>query len=286
VFHGFVPIPDPTRVGFWNTSFLDLAPADAGLVVAALGGAALLAACARGLRSRREVVWVFLTGTLALLAFTLFVWYGYLRHHGQIYLWFVVCCWLLRGVRPGERTNQPPVRSGLLTAVLVVQVVVAGYAYGSDLVHPFSNAEAVGRHLSRAEFSGVTLVGSIDYAVEPVTAYLDRPVYYPESERFGTFIDWGPSRRHVPPTAVIEDAVGLLRERGADVVIVLNYPPGRMRLGEIVPVDSDARLRYFARFVGAIVPDENYYLCQLYRGPAAEPDVDRPPSAADNGPRR
>jgi hypothetical protein len=149
----------------------------------------------------------------------------------------------------------------VLVAILFLQLAAGGHAYAMDLMRPFSNARAAGLHLRQERFAEMTLVGSIDYAIQPIAAYVDRRFFYPESGEFRTFVDWGPDRRLVPPQVVLRESLRLLTDEERDVVIVFSYRPGAMEPGQALPLGPDAQLSCFARFVGAIVPDENYHLC-------------------------
>jgi hypothetical protein len=243
-----------------------------------------VALAAYSLRRKRALSVVFVVGTVTMLSITLFVWYGSVRHHGQILLWYLVCAWLWYCLDTEETTADTPapwrgLGGTLLTILLLGQALAGAHAYAMDLRHPFSNAKAVGLHLRHANFEDVTLAGSIDYAVQPIAAFVERPIYYAESGDFRTFLDWGPSREIVPPQVVLRDALALLREHDRDVVIVFSYQPGTMQPGETLRLGPDARLHCFARFDGALVPDENYHLCRAYPAPT---DVDSPNTRTDN----
>jgi hypothetical protein len=288
--YGYLPFPDVTRLEFWNSNLLGLLPGLWTPIVGALLGMALWIFSARQLRSRPAVMWVFVAGSLGLVSVILLVWYGWLRHHGQVFLWFVACCWLWYAPDPTAtapmRTARPPMSSGLAgaiwIAVLFVQFGAGAYAYAFDLAHPFSSSKEAGRFLQAEEFVDVDLVGSIDYAVQPIAAYIDRPIYYPESRAFGTFIDWGPVRRHRSFSQLIDQATRLLDERGREIVLILSYRPAGAELGKTVSVGGGIRMRCFARFAGAIVADENYHLCHLFRPRRAAPDVDTGSVGDDN----
>ncbi len=291
VWYGAVPLPDPTVLESWNSNLLQLLPTPWDAVVGAAFALPLLVLFAAALRSKPAVSAVFVLGTLTQLSIVLFVWYGSARHHGQVFVWFLLCVWLWRGLdqtspeaaaTPAPASRGPT--AGVLTGLLALQAVAGAYAFARDLAHPFSNAEAAGRFLRGADFDDVTLVGSIDYSVQPIAAFIDRPFYYPESKRFGTFIEWGPTRELVPLGVVLEDALRLMRSGGRDVVVVFNYAPRGMQPGDRTALGGGARMRCFARFTGALVADENYHLCHVYqRAPTAGPGaVDSPPTTNDN----
>jgi len=291
VIRGAVPLPDFSLYHFWNSNLLQLLPGSTGILLGALLAVTLLALATCRFRAKPALSFVFILGSATMLSVTFFVWYGWVRHHGQVFLWYVVCCWLWYGLvssGSAEEDTSPARGSGpagaTLTVLLLLQAVAGAHAYAMDLLHPFSNAKATGQYLSQDEFADVTLVGSVDYSMQPVAAYLDRKFYYPESGEYRTFLDWGPSRRLVPPETVLRDSLKLLEQDRRDVVIVFNFQPGNLEPGETVRVGPDARLRCFARFDGALVPDENYHLCRLSaeHPESSGGDVDSHGGATDN----
>ena len=290
VFRGAVPLPDFSLHHFWNSNLLQLLPGSSGIYVGAILAGVLLTLATWRFRDRPALSFVFILGTMTMLSVTFFVWYGWVRHHGQVFLWYVACCWLWYGLqgRDGEDetkvTRGAALASALMTALLLLQAIAGAHAYAMDFLYPFSNAKRTGEHLSRGEFEEVTLVGSIDYAIQPVSAYANRSFYHPESGEFRTFLDWGPSRTLVSPETVLRDSLALLEEHRRDVVIVFNFQPGTLEPGRTLPLGPDALLQCFARFDGAIVPDENYHLCRLSsrRSAPAGRDVDSPRGTTDN----
>jgi hypothetical protein len=264
IYRGYVPLPNLGDPHPWNTNILDVLPQPGRAWLMAGLGVALLVLSWLGLRQSRRALIVFLLGSGAMLMITFVLWRGWLRQQGQVYLLFVVAVWLCRAGEPPTRARRV---GPLVTVVLALQAVAGAYAFAIDLGRPFSRARDVGRYLSRPEFRDVTLVGSHDYAAQPIAAYVDAQIYYPQTRRFGTFVTWGAERQLVTSKQVLDEAVGLLRSRGKDVVVVLNYEVKAPRQGEVVPYGPDVRVEGLARFEGAIVDDENYFVYRFTRSP-------------------
>ncbi len=253
VFYGWVPLPDFRGAAFWNTSILFLLPEPlrpwAGLSL----GTALLLLSALALRRKPSLLLAYVVGSAAMLGVVLFVWYGQLRQHGQFFLLFVACSWLAASRIP---------RQAAWTGLLVIHVLAGAYAWSRDLLLPFSNAAAAAAFVERETPAGAVLVGSVDYAVEPITAYIDRPIYYPETKRFGTFMTWGEGRTLVPPIAALDAAADFARE-GREVVMILSNKPADYAPGQVVPLGDGVRMEFLKAFLGAIVHEENYFLFRL-----------------------
>jgi len=279
---GFVPLPDFRAYASWNSTALAMLPPGLAGPVGALGGATAILVAARSLRRAPEALVVFLAGSAALLAVTLFVWFGFVRHHGQHFVWFLACAWIATALESRAR-GWGSGRSGRasLGLLLGLHVLVGAHAYLRDLALPFSNARAVAAHLVASGLSDLPIVGSIDYAAQPVAAFLDRPVWYPESDRHGTFIDWSDRRRLVPVAKAIGDARALARAAGRDAILVLNHPWRDLSVGARVTIGDGATIYLFARFRGALVADENY---DLYRVSDAGPALTERRDGADNWP--
>lgn len=257
---GLLALPDPGNFHTWNSTLLDALPGLAGPLLGALLGSGFLILGVASLRRDRPLLAVFLLGAAAMLGFLLFVWFGYQRHHGQVFLWFLACFWLLREPRaaPSGATRV------VLTVLLATQVLSCAWALARDWVHPFSNAGAAGAYLSAETGEDGLLVGSIDYAVQPIAAFVERPVYYPESDRFGTFMDWSTRRRMVPVERAVEAALELVEERGGEVMLILTYTP-RGTIGETWRLEGGVEMTFEARFDGALVANENYCIYRLAR---------------------
>jgi hypothetical protein len=211
---------------------------------------ALLAGALAALRPQPRWLGTFLLGLAPMLGLVLFVWYGSQRHHGQPFLWFLACAWLAGGLRrPAER---------VLVGLLALQLLAGAALLATDLARPFSSARAAARWLERPENADAVLVGSRDYAVEPIAAWTERPFYYPDQRRFGTFMRWGPERREVGAEQIESDCADLVRRERRRVLLVTSGAPGDLELGAERELRPGIRVRYVARFDGAIVPDENY----------------------------
>jgi hypothetical protein len=252
---GALPLPDLASEHAWNSNLMRSLPAPWHPIAPALASLVLAAAAAAALRHRPRWRATFLLGLAPMVGLTLFVWYGSQRHHGQPFLWFLACAWLAGGLRrPAER---------VLAGLLALQLLAGGALLAQDLARPFSSARAAARWLEQPEQADALLAGSRDFAVEPIAAWTQRPFYYPDQRRFGTFMHWGPARVEVGQDRIESDCVELVRREGRRVLLVLNSPPSDLTLGAERELRPGIRVRYVARFDGAIVADENYHVLAI-----------------------
>jgi len=268
---GALPLPLPASQHPWNSSLAQGLAAPWYPLVPVGVGVGLVIAGVLALRHRPRSLAAFGLGVVPMLALTLFVYFGSLRHHAQPFLWFVACAWLAGGLRrePGSASGPPRAAEPLLVGLLAVQAIAGAMLLAADATRPFSSARATAAWLERPEYADALLVGSVDYAVQPIAAWTESPFYYPEQRRFGTFVDWGGSRVQLPTNRALEEGIDLVRRESRSVVLVLTTPPPSLLRETQVELRPDVHARYLASFEGAIVPDENYTLFLLYdpRGP-------------------
>ncbi|MES1245974.1 MAG: hypothetical protein ABUT39_30480 [Acidobacteriota bacterium] len=251
VARAWLPVPNPTEPTAWNTNVLWHLRNGA----TALIGVALMGAAAGALRRSRPALVLYLGGTAALLGFSYLKYSGYTRHFGAYFLLFLACLWIARA------QDREPARDRLLIALLAVQILAGAWVYGQDLVRPFSAAQATAGFLRDPRYSEALLLGYRDSVATPVTGYLGRPFYYPQSRSFGTYILWNQDRvAEVPFGELCKLLRRQLRQHREGIVLVFNQPP---------PL-CGARLKpeELASFRDSLLPEETYGVYRLRMLPA------------------
>ncbi len=95
MFDALVPIPRVTR-HWWNTQAIELPDPVRGVM-----GVACIVAIGAALRTR-EARTVLVAGCVGIFAVTLFVYTGYLRHWGHVFVIVLVATWIDRMIRKDE----------------------------------------------------------------------------------------------------------------------------------------------------------------------------------------
>lgn len=211
----------------WDTPF-----ASYNLRVAAILASALFASGVILFRRQAAALIFYVTGTLGVGAFLYVKYIGFTRHTGFLFLVFLFAWWLSR-VR--EDGGEPKKDTGwnwwlqaagalLLTAMLTVQAINGAYAVSRDVAQPFSGGKATARCLMDHKLDGGFIAVTPDWAGSPIAAYLNRPLYYPQAHRHGTFTIWNTRREDE-----ITDEEFLRRAfqeaQGRETVVILNQPP-------------------------------------------------------------
>jgi hypothetical protein len=256
-----VPLPPP-GIDFWEWNIVR------SLRIQYLLAIPLVAAIAFTFLGRPSLFVLYLTATAGLVAFFQFVHLGNLRHHGYMFMMTVVCLWLNND--PARRWaprwgSGPRWANALLTVLLIIHAVGGMSAYARDLGYPFSVSSAVARYIKSHKLDKMEMIGYEDFFVSPVTAYIDRPMYYAEAGRSGTFIVWDyKNRKVVRERGLLREAQEMAERGKGDVLIVANY---RILDDAIATGRWRHPVRKIAEFPRGIVPYEEYslYIVQYVR---------------------
>jgi hypothetical protein len=180
-----IPVPAWWEDHFWNTQFLLDSPNKSkflNLVVAIIA----LAMTIFVLYQNKKSLVVFLSNLLlsfviALLVFPLTS--G--RYAGFIYIGFVMAYWLYCYESPVTKKNKL-----LINSLLVLHLITGVFMALKDIRLPFSNAYRV-TELLKVPPENARIV--TDYwAMNPISAFADKPIYCIDIQREISFVLWGP----------------------------------------------------------------------------------------------
>jgi hypothetical protein len=275
----YLPIP-PFDLHFWNNYVWTASPY--------LKTLALLSVCSFvafsmiGFVRKPFVFFLFAGCTFGLLAFFYFKNYdGWgSRHAGFLFIAFIMSAWL---DRCREQTSwsissesffkkwETPF-SHSITVVLLLQIVASFVAASVDYRHPFSMAKSVAEYISERGLNNRVIVGYSDWATSAIVGYLGiSQFYYPDGDRFGSYVRWDKRRmtnwdekpievmmkiiyQNVVDKARQLDAHELTDGKGQGVLIIVANPP----FGDDLMQAS--KLQKIGEFTGAIRDDENFYI--------------------------
>jgi hypothetical protein len=244
VWRGLVPIP-PLNRQFWNRDVLEPIP-----LVRAAAGVALFAIVLVALRGSPAALLAFAVGGAGLLAFSYLIYTGGIRHHGHYFLLLTAACWMAatsmtRGTRPAWRP--------LLASLAVVQLAIGAFASAVDFRFTFSGSRDAASYIRAHYPPDVPIVADPDLPGVPIAAWLDRDVFFPQSDRSGGFVIWNNQRQPPDLGRAVAAADRLSTSAARDVLLVTTraqpQPP--------------PRFRHVAHFEGTIVREESYEIYVL-----------------------
>ena len=272
-----LPIPRPYFY-FWNSNaLLEFEPFRRVAIPVSLALAAWLGFV---LSRRREAAVLFGVGALGLMALFGLVYGGDVRHHGFLFVLFVMGAWL---ANEAPVTPDPPatrwrrLRQAALTPTLALVLLahVAGtpIALGYEYAKVFSSGGRAADVLRARGLDGAPLVAEVDFPATAVLGQLEGDVfaYSPRNGRTFSFVKWTRARAWDPTDEdTLHYAAALGASRGEDAVLLMNRP----LLPELI--DGHAVVR-IAELYDSMIQEENFYIYRVARNTEASLGVDPTP---------
>ena len=256
----FFPIPGH-EAHFWGTNILDEYWRFARMKIYC--SCALVASLIATFMRRPLALTTFAAGAAGLLGFFYITSIGDLRHHGFLFILFMVAAWLYRSSEDDEGTPAL-VRAGfpggiaptaLVTPVLIFQLSGGISAFQMALKNVFSNGQRASVYIKEHGLARLPIAGDVDYAMASIVGYLNKDkVYFPRANRFGSYVIWDKSRLHqMSQEELLRRTTAFAKAAGQDILLIVNYP---------LPKDLAASrsISHIASFTGATMGDEDFHL--------------------------
>jgi hypothetical protein len=263
-----VPIPRPYFF-FWNSNALLWAiasPAARFALAAALFAWALFV-----VSSDLFAAILFAAATLLLVGLFAGVYSGSVRHHGFIFVAFVMSAWIARR-RAGAPAFRTTALAATLTTVLALHLPGAAIAIAYDAKYIFSSGKRAADELRARGLDRTLMVAEFDYPAIALLGQLgpNAFAYTPRTGRRFSFVKWTRDRDWEPTDEQsIDFAARLGAERGEDPVLVMNRPL-------LPPFIDGRRVVLLAERYDSMIEEENFYIYRIAREPPrAEPVAGR-----------
>ena len=159
------------------------------------------------------ILFLYIAGTLGIFLFTYFIYYSdNLRHTGHFFLLFLICFWLQKSRDINwfffkDKLELPSIdrySNQVIIVILSLHLITGIVAYTNDLIRPFSMSKATASYIEQTKLDTLPIMAVPDERVSAIAGYLDREVYYPQSDRWGSFVIWDSKRRNVTAEEIVE----------------------------------------------------------------------------------
>jgi hypothetical protein len=269
-FKAFYHFPDLLATYTWNTNIFT-ANKFIGVLFALLFPVVLIKAFGNKPLSLLVVV-------LASLGISLFFYtelmYNYtVRHWGYIFLAYYAAVWLQYGMDQTKYTlywnrflpryftiESKGITQGLFYSTLIIQVAAACYAYTLDLNKNFCNAKEAANYIQQHHAENDLIILSSFMSGTAVSAYLDKPLYYPEYKGWGSYGKWNTPSWQVSREELLKQIHELNNHKQA--YLLLDYkvfePTGNKQAGQVVFDDEDCSIVYITSFDDGIINHEQF----------------------------
>jgi hypothetical protein len=176
---------------------------------------------------RRAALAFFLVGTVGYITFFNLLLEGAARHHGHLFIVWVVSAWLAWSGPPNQWPRLPriggeaeAIARRLFTCSLVIPVLATIQFVVADLRGPFADAASAAAVIRAEGLRDVPIIGHSRPGAQPVAALLDRKVIFPVERKTLSFIEWGPKRPNGGSARATDSVATLLLTRECRVLVV------------------------------------------------------------------
>jgi hypothetical protein len=269
IWRSYVPIPDVSLQHFWNINFLIdskiddaflIAGSEIGKFVALILTLIIVITTIRLLSGYFVGFFIYGVGTLSIILFNYFALNPELRHHGHLFLLFIVALWLANShLCASNSLEQNSVRfrwiNRWLGMFLCLQLVAGIYIYSMDLIRPFSVMKSAAAYLQSHGLQDQFILGYRYRQVSVLAGYLDRQIFYAESQQLGSF--WLSREKEIKSEKKLLNIVQeVRRQNDTDILLVLTQP---------IKPPVELNIVELERFQGAIESSENEVYLYLAR---------------------
>ena len=183
--------------------------------------------------SRPRVLLFFIVSTAGILMMT-FIKHAQTRHIGHLFYVLIISLWLLPYVKPTEIGSRILRSISMSAEKILVFFLIAIFwfhlrlgimAFENIFDYKYSGSKDAADFIRSNHLENDPILGFTDEEVTSIAAYLDKPVYYPQSGKFGTYCLWNRERmRHITPEVIYNDTQRLAAQYQMDVVLVFTQP--------------------------------------------------------------
>ncbi|MFB2646963.1 hypothetical protein ACE09Y_11940 [Raphidiopsis sp. BLCC-F218] len=226
---------------------------------------------------RPIILFLYTLGTIEILVFTYVKFLGGPRHYGHLYILLIACFWLssyynalLLKFSLSKLTflSQAIINCTsrvlkltksyhnlAIMVILYCQMIGGIFAFTRDIIIPFSSSKEASAYIQEQyqdKLKDLFIVGSRDYAISPISGYINRQIYYPEISNMGSFVLFTNQRKEVNHTEVLSQMNEICQKQSNPVLLILNRP--------LETKHSNLNIDFIQQFTKGFIYDERYYL--------------------------
>src|SRR5436190_3883393 len=209
------------------------------------------------------------------------------RYCGYLLIALVVCYWLSEYYPEkkydstmasfGKRISKP-----FFTTILSFSVIGAIVAYSMEIQYKFSPSKEVGNYIKENKLDSLPVVGITDFTISPLATYLDKKLFYPQMNAFGSFTIW--SKRRIDQMNFQESvaALGTFIDKGNPKVLWIKDSAPQVSDGgtnqqdmEKAILRNDLQVDLLKKWGSGIVEDERYFIYLVQKVDPAKIDVSK-----------
>jgi hypothetical protein len=265
-----------TRI--WNSYILVLVPGDSkppDVFLFALISLGILAFVTTIFLEYPIILCFYLMGTGGIILFTYLKFLGSARHYGHLYLILITAFWLSQYYSPSHILTQfifkipenfiPIITRWLnwtkkykvtfLMIILYAQLAAGIVSFCRDIFLPYSASRETAQYIQAKGWQDRFIIGSEDFAISPISGYLQKKIYYPESEKQGSFVLFNQQRKIVNDQEILDQVQKLIDQNPKPLLLILNR--------KLDAASSGLTVEPLKEFTRSFIGNETYYLYEI-----------------------
>lgn len=272
IWRSYVPIPNISADYVWGTNILldnpqlrEIATISIGSFTACLSLILFLFFSFVFIR-QYKVLLLYVIGNLSIISFGWLVKLPAIRHNGHLFILLIACCWIyLYQVRQNKSTLASlrivnlcrKYHNSFLTLILCIQLYAGIQMYSIDLFKPFSSSKSVAQFIRNNGLEDLTIVGSRDVTVSPLSAWLNRKIYYPGIQDFGTHTavttELFERNRDITQPDIIKETEKLIKRDQKSLLLILSN-------NKLQETSTSLEIELLKSFENSMTEQEKYYV--------------------------
>lgn len=208
------------------------------------------------------------------------------RYCGYLLIALVVCYWLSEYYPEkkyysslaslGKRISKP-----FFTTILSFSVIGAIVAYTMEMQYKFSPSKEVANYVKENKLDSLPVVGITDFTISPLATYLDKKIYYPQMNDFGSFTIWSKKRIDQMNFKEAVAALGAFIDKGNQKVLWIKDSAPQVSDGtnqqdmEKATLRNDLQVDLLKKWGPGIVGDERYFIYLVQKVDPAKVDYSK-----------
>lgn len=186
----------------------------------------------------------------------------FLRYEGYAYILLVICFWVEKYYSENNLPMQLPkvlikistkYKNIFFTTILLIHFAIG---IGVSLVewrYPFSASKETANFIKKNNMVNLLMAGDWDFSASVISFYLNKKIYYPRNDDFGSYIVWNDERMAKTNKDDIDfykKIMVLKQQKKEDILLLMSYELD----GSKIPTKK------IKEFKKSMVDDEKYFL--------------------------
>ena len=125
-------------------------------------------------------------------------------------------------------------------------------AFSRDLITPYSSSKVTAEFIRDNKLSNHFIMGSEDFTIAPISGYLNQKIYYPESQKFASYVLFNNNRGVVNDFDIINQMIEIMNRENEEILLIMNR-----EFSERAP---KLTIQFLEKFTQSFIYNEKYYL--------------------------